>query len=442
MLNYKSVNDSLQDVSSVKSLFDAQSINDENDQLMFKFEDLIEQVYSLYNSTEDSFYLTDYTLILELLDKIIYSFQNFLNFATDLCFFRFFIYLLTIYQVNANDDIDLIKEKALQCSSYLVSLDHFIFNEHSEELLYSTFKYIPKSSLALITSINAIKYVQYHNIIQSSGIVNQIIAQIESNEFESIYFVFLSKYSKYLKEYVNSELLAKFQEIAINHSKQSYGFYFLSKLIKNYDLNSKEICEVIQFHLNFENDEFSMSLFRILNYYAMNDKNDFFQKENFFEIFFENFKLCELKMQIKWLDFIYLIAPTFSNELLPFLYHFIEISENSNYAMISKICDILVICFQELDSEKVESQFINLKTFLIFERILSSDMFSDYFKVIEVLRHLKSVNQSFYFQTLYQTSIIQILENLTQTDDDYIQKIIQASICYLTKEEEEDDEDF
>lgn len=440
MFSYKTECDLLQDRS--KTFFYSQT-NETDDQPPFNFESLIEQVNSIYNSKENSFFIENDSYLIEFLDRTLYLFDKFLKFPTNLCFFQFFIFLLQSYKANDVTNDQIINEKVLHCSFFMVSLEYFIFNEYSEELLSSTFQYIEKNPLALNTSFEAIKYKQYQNVFLSSGLVDQIIDKIKSKKFEPIHFHFLSKYSKYLKEFVNPELLEKFQEIAIDYSKETYGFYFLSKLIKNFEITSEKIDEIIQFHLYLKSSENSMSLFRIFYCYSMNNRLDFFQTSNFFESFIDYFKSCELNMQIKWLDFIYIIAPTFSNELLPFLYHFIEISELSNFKMITKMCDILVICFQELDNEKVENQFINLETFAIFERILLSDLFKDYFKVIEILLHLKSVNKKLFFQTLYQTSIIDILENLIQnSDDDYVQKMIQANFLYLCDEYEEEDYDI
>ena len=264
---YKSKKSSFLTQHFTNSLQYLQSSLNSEDQETLTFQDLIVEVNSIYDSNDNSFNIQDLDYLTNFLDCVIYTLQNSQDFSTDYCFFQFFIYLLTSYQANDAKIDNLIKEKALICSSFLVSTDCFPFDELSLEILDSTFQLLQKNPTAIIPSIIAIKDDQYTDLFLSSCIIEQIIEIIGKKEYTCDHFNFISKYSKYLKRFVSDELIEKFIQIAYDHSNQSYGFYFWSK--------SNEVDSIIHNHLMSKNNENASSLIRILNFYSM-DNHDFF----------------------------------------------------------------------------------------------------------------------------------------------------------------------
>lgn len=224
-----------------------------------------------------------------------------------------------------------------------------------------------------------------------------------------------------------------FIQIAYYHSNQSYGFYFWSK--------SNEVDSIIHNHMMFKNNENAPSLIRILNFYSM-DNHDFFKKPNFFADFFDYFEICELKNQIKMLNVVYMLSPYFLNDLMPFICNLIEISSNCDFLMISKICDILLVLMDQLNDTEIAENFINSEIFEIFERILSSDCFNDYYKIIEILMRFKKVDKVTFFQFFNDSAIPDVLDRLRETDNEFIHKFIQDKIAHLYGEEEEEDFDY
>ena len=157
----------------------------------------------------------------------------------------------------------------------------------------------------------------------------------------------------------NPQFIQKLLQISYSNSNQSFGFYLLSKIVKNFGLISNETDQIIKNHLILKNADNAKSLFRILYYYSVNNLS-FFELKNFFEIIFEYFDLFNLKMQLKHLDIVYMLVPNYPKELLPFIFKLLNMSVFCNFQLFSKIWEIIILYFQELDEKQVSEYFINI----------------------------------------------------------------------------------
>lgn len=430
------------DESSIGSIVFDKLVFDDNGKPSFNFDDLISQVKSLYNQSEETFNIPNQDFLLNFLNKTIFSLQNFKTFSTDLCFFRFFIYLLTSYNNGNSDDDILIKEKIIFCSSYFVISDLFDFNDLSVELLISTFQYLQNNPISIIVSINAIKNKNYSQAFIANNIVDQVIEMINQKIFNQNHFYFLSQYAKHMKNYImneNPQLIQKLLQISYEYSNKPFGFFLLSKIVKHYGQISTEIDQIIKKELSEKNFENIKSLLRILYYYSIINSN-FFDNQEFFDIFYQYFEICDLKMKLKYLDIVYMLVPHYSKELLLFVFYLLEISVSSNYDIFSKICEIMILYFQTIDEQRVSDNFINIKIFEIFEKLLATENSMVYIKVIEILMYLNGVNKKLFDETIIQSSILDTLESLTTNENDYIQKISLTALKHF-KEGSDDEYD-
>ncbi|KAK8836587.1 hypothetical protein M9Y10_037521 [Tritrichomonas musculus] len=135
-----------------------------------------------------------------------------------------------------------------------------------------------------------------------------------------------------------------------------------------------------------------------------------------------------------------MLVPHYSKELLLFVFYLLEISVSSNYDIFSKICEIMILYFQTIDEQRVSDNFINIKIFEIFEKLLATENSMVYIKVIEILMYLNGVNKKLFDETIIQSSILDTLESLTTNENDYIQKISLTALKHF-KEGSDDEYD-
>ena len=416
-----------------KHLIKKKAVYHLSNEISFDYNEILKKISIFFYTANNTCQATDLPKISTFLSEAIYVLQKYENQITEPVFFQFLVKLFKTY------DKQEIFEKIIILSTYISFKDVNEVNiEIIQQILLLLLPLMKDYSFAIIPYLKSLSNKLFYSFIESSGVIENVIDIINYkmahsifSDDDSLFFDFLSLAVKYIGVF-NQSLLT----IALQNYQCFYGIELISYLVaKNY-INLNDLYNIIQYHLENINKFCLPGLFRMLKFLAYQN-SDFFANTTFFQQFYKVYDFClDDKMKAKYIKILYLLAPFYSNHLMPFISQLLSSASEQSYIVLHNVFDLLLLFLQEAN-EEIVNNFICIETFDIFEKLLLIEDSRVSIKLTEIIIVLQDINPSLFQQVLNQTSIFDILQKLQSSEDEYVSISATTAIQRIIEEEED-----